>query len=62
MGTVMTMEELRGAGLLDEATEPHLTPKGRDWLRMLEELETREVVDAGEMAADLVMSTSGIYR
>jgi predicted transcriptional regulator len=56
------IEELRQAGLLDQAESPHLTPKGREWLRALEDAETQEVADLGEDAADLVLSTSGIFR
>ena len=47
---------------LDEQTSPHLTTKGRDWLRALEELETSEIVENDELQADLVLSTSGIFR
>ena len=57
-----TMNQLQEAGLLDEQTSPHLTAKGRDWLRALEELETSEIVENDELQADLVLSTSGIFR
>lgn len=60
--TTATVNELRSAGLLDEAEMPHLTTKGRDWLRALEDLQTEEIADANESAADFVMSTSGIFR
>ena len=49
-------------GLLDGSPEPHLTAKGRDWLKALEDIETQEVSDLGEQAADLVLSTNGLFR
>ena len=60
--TVTTLSQLVDAGLLDDLSSPHLTPKGRTWLRTLEELETAEVVENGEQQADLIQSTSGIFR
>ena len=54
--------ELRQAGLLDGAVEPHLTSKGRVWLKLLEDAETQEVSDLGESAADLILSTNGLFR
>jgi hypothetical protein len=54
--------ELRQIGLLDGSPKPHLTAKGRDWLRALEDIETEEVSEYGELAADLVLSTNGLYR
>lgn len=54
--------ELRRLGLLDGSPEPHLTAKGRDWLKALGDIETQEVSDLGEQAADLILSTSGIIR
>lgn len=61
--TTMTFRsELRQIGLLDGSPEAHLTAKGRDWLRALADLETEEVSEYGEQAADLVMSTSGLFR
>lgn len=62
MGFTEIIEELRQAGLLETASDPHLTVKGRGWLRALEDVETQEVVDSGESQADLVMSTNGIFR
>jgi hypothetical protein len=56
------MDELILAGLCDESTEHHLTGKGRDWLRTLGDLETQEVVDVQDAAADLILSTNGIFR
>ena len=57
-----TLTELRDKGLVDNVGDPHLTDKGRVWLRALADLETDEVVDNGEAAADLVLSTNGIFR
>lgn len=55
-------EELFEVGLCDEAAQPHLTPKGREWLRLLGEMQSVEVVELGEADADFVLSTSGIFR
>ena len=60
--TTMFRAELRQIGLLDGSPEPHLTAKGRDWLRALGDIETDEISEYGEQAADLVMSTSGLFR
>ena len=57
-----TRAELRQVGLLDGSPEPHLTAKGRDWLKALEDIETQEVSEYGEQAADLVLSTNGLFR
>lgn len=57
-----TRSQLRDLGLLDGSPEPHLTAKGRDWLKALEDVETEEVSEYGEMAADLVQSTSALFR
>ena len=58
----IVMDELVSAGLLDGSSEPHLTEKGRDWLKALEDLETQEVSELGEEAADLILSTNGLFR
>ena len=58
----LLMDEMIEVGLLDSMSEPHLTKKGREWLRGLEVVETSEVVDATEAAEDLVCSTNGIFR
>jgi hypothetical protein len=58
----ITIDELVEAGLLDGPPELHLTDKGRYWLRTLGDLETPEVSDEGERAADLVLSTNGLFR
>ena len=62
-GQDMTVRgELRSLGLLDGSREPHLTAKGRDWLKALEDVETEEISERGELAADLVLSTNGLFR
>lgn len=55
-------EELVQAGLFDGADGHHLTAKGRDWLHALEEAQVAELVDLNDAAADLVLSTNGLYR
>jgi hypothetical protein len=62
MDTTTTVNELRDFGLLDQSEIPHLTTKGREWLRLLEDLGTQEVADQGEAAADLILSTNGLFR
>jgi hypothetical protein len=57
-----TLEELCTGGLVDDMSAPHLTMKGRTWLRALADVETAEIVDNGEAAADLVLSTNGLIR
>ena len=59
---MMNMDELRNAGLLEAAGVPHLTDKGRDWLRLLDDLEAQEVVEGISSSVDLVVSTNAIYR
>ena len=61
MSTV-TFDELIVAGLCDNSIDHHLTIKGRDLLRALSDLETQEVVDQNDAAADLVLSTNGLFR
>lgn len=56
----MVVDELRAAGLLEEAPELTLTDKGWDWLRALESLKRHE--EAFAQAEDLVLSTNGIFR
>ncbi|HZA19233.1 MAG TPA: hypothetical protein VE889_00135 [Actinomycetota bacterium] len=58
----VTLEEMREAGLLTDTTEPHLSDRGRDLLRVLESLESPDTVDGNEAAADLVLSTNGLFR
>jgi hypothetical protein len=57
-----TITELQQVGLLDREESPHLTDKGREWLRLLEDLTTQDVPDQGEAAADLILSTNGLFR
>ena len=57
--SAVLLDELRDAGLLVGA-DPHLTDKGRDWLRQLEDLGTGEVAE--EWAADFVLSVNAISR
>ena len=59
---LIAMDELQRVGLLDAAPSPHLTPKGREWLKALEDLETAEVVEMSEGQADFVLSTNGLSR
>lgn len=56
----MLVDELKAAGLLDETVEPHLTDKGWDWLRALEQMKRQD--EAFTQAEDLVLSTNGIFR
>ena len=57
------VDDLRGVGLIDnDPAHPHLTEKGRDWLRSLEDIDTQEVVDANEAAVDLILSSHGLLR
>ena len=55
------MTELVEAGLLTSGDHPHLSHKGREWMRTLEDVD-HQTVDLSEAAADLVLSTSGLYR
>ena len=57
-----TVDELVQMGLLDTMESPHLTAKGRDWMRALENVEAHEEVDRDERAADLILSTNGLFR
>lgn len=57
-----TVTELRNAALVSEGSIPILTRKGREWLRVLEDLQREEVVADSEAAADLVLSTNGLFR
>lgn len=55
----LIINELREAGLL-VGIEPHLTDKGREWMRQLEEVD--HTIAATEWAADLVESVNAISR
>ena len=54
------MNELRQAGLCSEEGMPHLTDKGREWLRQLEELANRQVAD--DWTIDLIQSINTTNR
>lgn len=56
----IAMEELVIAGFCDDAQEPHLTAKGRDWLQALEQVEAQ--IRFQDAAEDLVLSTNGLFR
>ena len=60
--TVTMIDQLRQVGLVDNSPEPHLTPKGRVWLRALEHADARDDRDVSEAAAELVLSTNGLFR
>lgn len=55
-------EELMQAGLCDDSEEHHLTSKGRDWLRALEQMQMRERLAGDDASEDLILSTNGIFR
>lgn len=55
----LLINELCEAGLLNLGNQ-QLTEKGRDWLRLLEDLETKEIAE--EWAADFVNSFNAISR
>jgi hypothetical protein len=57
-----TVAELRNIALVSGDPVPVLTEKGREWLNILEDLQSEEVAGRGEEAADLVLSTSGLVR
>ncbi|MGH2786947.1 MAG: hypothetical protein ACRDJV_03425 [Actinomycetota bacterium] len=56
------IDDLLQAGLLEPRSEPHLSSKGRDWLRALEGLQTDDVTQAGSSDEDFVQSTSALFR
>ncbi|MGH2729588.1 MAG: hypothetical protein ACRDJI_03155 [Actinomycetota bacterium] len=60
--TTYIVDELQHAGLATQAQSPMLTPKGRQWLRAMEDLETEEIAAGGEAAADLILSTNALIR
>jgi hypothetical protein len=57
-----TIAELRQAGLLDDADEPRLTTKGRDWLQLLEDLRSEAEAAPDPSDEDFVLSTNGLFR
>lgn len=60
--STVDFRDLLRAGLLEQEPQPHLTDKGRDWLRALEGLQTEEVALIGTTDEDFVQSTSGLFR
>ena len=56
----LSLSELVEAGLVTDMKDPHLSEKGREWLRQLESVDHREM--DMEDAADLVLSTNGLFR
>ncbi|MGH2753922.1 MAG: hypothetical protein ACRDLB_05755 [Actinomycetota bacterium] len=58
--TAIIINELREAGLLQGMEQFQLTEKGREWLRQLEDVETREVAE--DWSADFVLSINAISR
>jgi hypothetical protein len=64
MAFARMMKELQTAGLLDFSSDvPHLTDKGRDYLRILDDAGTQEIADTGEEnQADFVLSTNAVWR
>ena len=62
MSPTATLQQLHETGLVVDRPALHLTDKGRDWLRALADVETHEITEAGEAAADLVLSTNGLVR
>lgn len=58
----MNIDELRAVGLLDTSPEPHLTDKGRDWLKALEGFDDAAEAEFEDASADLILSTNGLFR
>ncbi len=57
-----TIAEMRSAGLLEMAGDPQMTDKGREWLRLIDDLEAQEVVEGISSSADVVVASNAIYR
>jgi hypothetical protein len=57
----VAMTELIEAGLLTGGDAPNWSDKDREWMHALESVD-HQSVDLSEAAADLVLSTSGLYR
>ena len=55
-----SLTELLNAGLITAIEDPHLSDKGREWMHLLENVDHR-VIDE-DAAADLVLSTNGLFR
>ena len=60
--TATVLDELVQMGLCETQDSPHLTAKGRDWMRALENVDAHEEFDRDERAADLILSTNGLFR
>lgn len=63
--TATVLDELVQMGLCETSESPHLTAKGRDWMRALENVEAHAEFDRDERderAADLILSTNGLFR
>ena len=58
--SAILINELREEGLLLGMEPFHLTDKGREWLRQLEDVETADVVE--DQSADFILSISAISR
>lgn len=56
----MVMNELVEAGLITSNDDPHLSDKGREWMHELENIDHHELELDG--AADLILSTNGLFR
>jgi hypothetical protein len=55
------IEVLRQEGLATGMENPVLTPRGRERLRLLEDLENEEIARTAE-ATDFVLSTNALVR
>ena len=60
--TEAIVSDLIEAGLLTDLAEPGLTVKGRDWLRVLEDVLTQEIAATAQSDEDFVQSTSALFR
>lgn len=60
--TATVLDELVQMGLCETSDSLHLTAKGRDWMLALENVEAHAEVDREERAADLILSTNGLFR
>lgn len=56
----MVMDELIEAGLITSNDDPHLSDKGREWMHQLENVDHHDLELDG--AADLILSTNGLFR
>ncbi len=60
--TATVIEEARQNPLLSLPSEARLTTTGQEWLTSPEDLRTDEVLTYAHDSADLILSTSGIFR